>query len=336
MSFPFETGFPADRGVASRVRQSTALRAELERLQTETVTGRAADPAASLGGRTAEAQRLEAALGALEGYESAAGLMASRASAQQDALSAVRSATQTLVDQAQSAVNSGSFTGLSVAEPAARQALEATVSALNARFAGRALFAGNAGDGPALASAADITAAATTAIAGAPDAATADASVRALFDTTGGTFDTSFYVGGAGDAAAAGIAPGETARLTLKGDDDAFRAVLREMTALFSAVGGPGSAEEKRALVSDATNGLRTALDDLAEAAGTLGVTEQRIEAARTRNAAEETVLNEALTGLVGRDQFEAAGALQATEIALETLLVTTARISNLSLTRFL
>ncbi|MEL6768705.1 MAG: hypothetical protein AAFP17_16100 [Pseudomonadota bacterium] len=336
MTFPFETGFSPNASADRRGASALALRAELERLQTETVTGRAADAPVALDGRTAEAQRLEGALSALEGYGEAAALVAARAETQQAALGGIRDVVEELVSALQSAASAGSGTGLAVAAPAAENALDVLVTALNTRFAGRALFSGDAGDRSALVQPETIAAAAATAAGAAPDAEAADAAVRALFDTPGGDFDTVFYTGGTGNGPATAIAEGETVRLTLRADDPVFRNLLRETTAALSAATGSGTFEERRALVEESALGLRTALEGLARNAGALGVTEQRIETARAANATEQTQLNRALGALTGRDQFEAASTLTATEDALEALFVTTARISALTLTNFI
>ncbi|MEM7498037.1 MAG: hypothetical protein AAF371_08610 [Pseudomonadota bacterium] len=336
MTFPFETGFPPGAATDRRAATAAALRSELERLQTETVTGQAADAPTALDGRTAEAQRLGGVLTALEGYGEAAALVAARAETQQSALGGVRDVVEELVNALQSAVSSGSGTGLAVAVPAAENALDVIVTALNTRFAGRSLFTGNAGDATALASPETIAIAAGIAASGAPDATAADAAVRALFDTPGGDFETTFYTGGTGDGPATAIAPGETVRLTLRADDSVFRDVLRETTAALTAATGGGTFAERRALIEESALGLRTALEGLARRAGELGITEQRIESTRAGNAVEQAQLNRALGALTGRDQFEAASTLTATEDALETLFVTTARISALTLTNFL
>ncbi|MEL7137420.1 MAG: hypothetical protein AAFP67_00155 [Pseudomonadota bacterium] len=336
MTFPFDTGFSPNAATSRRTASALALRTELERLQTETVTGQAADAPAALSGRTAEAQRLGGALDALEGYGEAAALVAARSETQQTALGGIRNVVEELVSALQSAVSSGSGTGLAVATPAAENALDVIVTALNTRFAGRALFSGDAGDRNALVQPETILSAAGAVASGAPDAQTADAAVRALFDTPSGDFETVFYTGGAGDGPATAIAEGETVRLTLRADDPVFRDLLRETTAAIAAATGSGTFEERRDLVGESALGLRTALEGLARRAGELGVTEQRIENTRVANAAEQTQLNRALGALTGRDQFEAASALTATEDALEALYVTTARISSLSLTNFI
>ena len=50
----------------------------------------------------------------------------------------------------------------------------------------------------------------------------------------------------------------------------------------------------------------------------------------------EETLLNQAFTDLVGKDQFEAAAQLRELEANLEASYLLTSRLSNLSLLNFL
>ncbi|MEM6676839.1 MAG: hypothetical protein AAF675_03080 [Pseudomonadota bacterium] len=333
---PYETGFAPDAAAARRARSAAALRTQLETLQTETVTGQAADPATRLRGQTAEALRLGASLDAIAGYREAGELAAARAATQQTTIATVRSAVESLGSDVQSALDTAFDLGVALTEKPAENALETVVSALNTAFAGRMLFSGNAGTTPALADAETIATAVGVAAATGTTAATADAAVRALFDTPGGDFETTFYTGGTGDAPATAIAEGETVRITLRADEQVFRDILREISAIGAAVAAPGTVEERRALAEAGLEGLRNTLAPLASVAGQIGVTEARIEEVQTRSRAEETVLNDALTALVGRDQFEAASALTATEDAIEALFVTTARISNLTLTNFL
>lgn len=67
-----------------------------------------------------------------------------------------------------------------------------------------------------------------------------------------------------------------------------------------------------------------------------LGSAQARIEQARVRSQAEEARVTEAYNALTGRDELESAARMQAIEGQLETLFLTTARFSRLSLANFL
>ena len=70
--------------------------------------------------------------------------------------------------------------------------------------------------------------------------------------------------------------------------------------------------------------------------AARIGTVEAQIEAARTRNSAEETALGIFRSEIGSVDSYEAATRLEQARSQLESLYLITARVSRLSLTEFL
>ena len=76
--------------------------------------------------------------------------------------------------------------------------------------------------------------------------------------------------------------------------------------------------------------------DQLVQVQADIGTKQNRLEQARARNASQRTHLEMVENDLLGADPFKAATQLKDAEFRLEALFTTTARLSQLSLTRFL
>ena len=81
---------------------------------------------------------------------------------------------------------------------------------------------------------------------------------------------------------------------------------------------------------------MRNAIDDVVHTQGRLGTAEERIATVKARNIAEDAALGVRFNDLAGADQYRAAARLSEIEAQLETALVTTARLSRLSLANYL
>lgn len=332
------TGFPPQPRQHLMARLVAELRARADTAREEAVTGRLADPARAAGGRVAEILALEQALGETAQHREIIDLAAARAAAIQGSLGALRELAVDIATGGQTALESHLDAAHPPVSVAARQALEAAVSALNVSFGGRALFAGNAGDGNAVAGAADIMAAALPRIEAAPTAGQAYADLDVAFTAAGGLYDATVYVGGSGDAPASEVAPGERLAYAARADEPAVRALLRDLVALAAAF-DPANAipeAERRGLAERAIAGLRGNVEGLAAISARVGSAEKRLAAVGARHQAAEAGLTVAHRQLAGRDQFEAASELGGIEAQLETAYLTTARLARLSLANFL
>lgn len=331
-------GFPPQPRQHLMGRLIAELRARADTARQEAVTGRLADPAKAAGGRISEMLGLEQALAETAGYRQIIGLAQTRASAIQGTLDMLRETAVALATRGQTALDSGLGVAGGPVSVEARQALEGAVAALNVTFGGRALFAGDAGDRAALATAEAFMATALPILEAGPTAGQAHANLSLEFTGAGGLYDTTLYTGGSGDAPASEVAPGERLAYAARADEPPVRALLRDLVALAAAF-EPANAipdSEREALAQHAVAGLRNNVEALSGISARVGVAEERMAAAEARHQGAEATLTLALDRLAGRDQFEAAAAVTGLEAQLETAYLTTARLARLSFANFL
>ncbi len=331
-------GFPPQRSAAILRAQLTELQETASQRRAEAVTGRLADPTAALNGRVGAPLAIERALGDIEGYRQTIALATTRADTAQGVIDQLRQMLDDVTNQAEIARQSGSQNGLETASALAAGFLNGAVSGLNSRIAGRSLFAGDAADMPALVDAETLRAEVVSVLQAAPDAATAEADLRVAFNTPGGLFDTTLYLGGSGDAPSAEIARDERVDYQARADEQVFRDFLRGM-AVLSATYDPDVAlapADRATLLEGAIAELRNVVDPLNRIAARIGAVEGRIATVSARHTAEETALTRSYNDLTGVDSLVAATELQAIDSQLEVLFLTTARFSQLSLVNFL
>jgi flagellar hook-associated protein 3 FlgL len=146
-----------------------------------------------------------------------------------------------------------------------------------------------------------------------------------------------FYQGG-DPLSPAPIAPGETAELGTTAMDPILRDTLAAfaMAALLDHGVLAGDAVERGRLAQQAGQQLVSTEDARTTLRARIGTVEAQIEAARTRNSAEETSLGILRSDLGSVDPYEAATRLQTVQSQLESLYLVTARVSRLSLTEYL
>jgi flagellar hook-associated protein 3 FlgL len=197
------------------------------------------------------------------------------------------------------------------------------------------VFSGLATDTPPLGSAEDLLSALETAATGATTAGQVAAAVANWFADPAGY--AAFYQGGLA-LTGTPIAPGETAEATTTALDPAIRDTLAglAMAALVDRGILTGNPEEQARLVERAGQELQGSQDARVTLAARIGSLEARVEAARTRNAAEATALGVLRSEIGSVDPYEAATRLESARAQLESLYLVTARVARLSLVDFL
>lgn len=318
-------------------RLGAALRQDIQTRTQELSSGRLADRSRALGGDTGRATRLESArAAAAAGLEIARGA-ALRLEATQHALARIAEPATETRNTLLRSIQTGTAGALATAQGEAEGAFRQVVATLDTALAGRALFAGVASDGPALASADTMLDALRIQIAGAP---TAQAAVAAIADwfAPGGGFDASGYLGGpAADVPLRlpgnlSLPPGPTAAAP------AFRETLAALATAALAGDGPGAIDlrARSDMATTAAEKLGAAGDALIRLAETLGRDEARVAQAETVARSEIHALDTAITGLLEADPFETAARLEAAMTRLEALYTVAARSARLSLTGYL
>jgi flagellar hook-associated protein 3 FlgL len=316
-------------------RQGAELRAQVSRASQEVTTGRPADLAKTLRGDVSPLLAIDASLTRLQAFRTTTQDAALQTAAQQTATSRLSSLAKGITITLLGARDFQTQAQISVIAADARGRLESAVGFVNTQAADRAIFAGTATDILPLGSADDLLAALEVAAVGATTAETVATAVASWFaDPLGyGTF----YRGGA-PLSAAPIAAGETADLSATAMDPAIRDTLAgfAMAALLDRGMLEGNASERALLAQRAGQELLTTEDARITLAARIGAVEAQVEAARTRNGAEETALGILRSDIGSVDPYEAATRLEAARSQLESLYLVTARVSRLSLVEFL
>ena len=333
-----QTGFHARPSAASLTRMLGELRAQADRTQTELLTGRHADVAETLSGRTGEVAEIRLALDRLDRHGEAISLAEGRSDVMAESLRTLRHLAVDIANSAEVAMSGAIGPGTRAVSEQAAEALGLAVTALNASFGGRALFSGDRTDQVPLATADAILDAGRTALMSGVTGRTAYDALRAEYNNAAGTFETFLYTGGTGTAPRVEIGPSEIVGIDIRADDPAIRDVLRNLTALASSFEDtlPLGIEDQRDLARRAITGLREAAEDIATLEARAGATQERIGVVKARGAVETASLTLALNELTGRDQYQTGIELSAIEGTIETLFLTTARLSSLSLANYL
>jgi len=133
-------------------------------------------------------------------------------------------------------------------------------------------------------------------------------------------------------------APGETADIATTALDPTIRDTLAgfAMAALIDRGALSGNPAERANLAHAAGQKLLATEDARITLAARIGTVEAQVEAARTRNSAEETSLGILRSEIGSVDPYEAATRLETVRAQLESLYLVTARVSRLSLVEYI
>ena len=218
----------------------------------------------------------------------------------------------------------------------ANEAFASSVAALNNTIAGRAIFAGTATDGRALASAEDIMAELRMLVDGETTATGVAGLVETWFDTGGG-FEATGYLGSTKDLSGYEVADDHDVEVTVRADDTAIRDQLKGL-ALAALLDGSDITDtgELAELANTAGTALLSNDSKMVALQAEVGSAQERLENAVVRNASERSSLKMARSNIVEVDPYKVATDLQNLETQLQTIYTITARLSGLSLTNYL
>jgi flagellar hook-associated protein 3 FlgL len=317
-------------------RQNADARAQVDALVSEVGTGRKRDLAGEVRGQFMTLAALDADLTSLSAYRDSALELRGRADAMQRVLDTLGTTARETGAQFLAPLPAGEGVEQALGEDA-RDRFTMVVDQLNSSLAGRALFAGVAVDGPALANSEDMLSALETAVAGLPDAASVETAVRTWF-APGGDFETVGYLGATEVPRPQTIGAGRSATLAVTASEPSVRELLAGLAMAALSVRPPisGNAAERRELFQIAGITLMNAETEILGTRTKIGVVESAIDRADVATTAEETALRSARSDLTDVDIYEAATKLEAAQGQLELLYAITARNSRLSLVRAL
>ena len=329
-------GFGDGATAAALRRLTAAVKGEIGRAATESVSGVARDTAAHLGGDLGPLAGLQADLVRLDAWRTNISTAGFTATAMQGALAHLDTSAATYATALITAAGSAQPTEFAATIAEGEDRFEAAISALNTRLGDRSIFAGTAVQSSATASADSILDRLETLVATATGADDVEALVNGWFSDPAG-FETEAYLGG-DPLAPVPLAADETARLEVTAADPKLRGTLAglAMAALLDrgVLAGSDTARADLALrageqlIGEQTS--RTAL------AARLGTAEAAIADAGTRAEAEISATEIARAGLIAVDPYDSATRLQAAQGQLETLYAITARLSQMSLVDYL
>ncbi len=317
-------------------RQNAALKADVQRLSTEVVTGVAADVRQKTGGDLSALQAIDGSLTVLAARASATGEAASIASALQTGLARLDGLASDMSMKLLSVGNNATAMTTDQLGEEAEEAFRTAVATLNTRVGDRSIFAGTRPQQAAVLDADTILTALDTVIAGATTAADVQTAIEAWFDDPSG-YSALAYTGG-GRPASVTIATGETVALEVTADSSAIRDSLKglALAAMLNRGALSGAPSERVSLGERAGSALLQGQTARVDLGARLGRAEARIHSATISNAAEVTSLQMARKELLGTDEYETATLLKATQAQLETLYNLTVRLSQMSLTDYL
>jgi flagellar hook-associated protein 3 FlgL len=330
------TGFPDLLGFGLRNRAVSGLKARLDVVSREAVTGLQADVTKATNGRTGEAHLITKALEDIQQSGRMGALAKTRLDMTSQAISGGRSAMNGLSTRAVVALEGGGATGIKIISDEAEANLRSAMTAFGAQQGNRNLLSGAATNQSTFAGADVLLDDIRNIMQTAGNADQIEAAIETYFESPTGGFQTRIYQGSDIDAPPVNIGNGQTLDMSVRGDNKAIRDSLRGMAVIATAKDAPlGDSQFRQVFLagaSQAANGETGLIDT----EGKLGIISETLAKTQQRNQAEQISLTTAFQSLVGRDQFEAASELKQLEVALESSYIITSRLSDLSLSNYL
>jgi len=316
-------------------RQGADLRGQVQRASQEVATGKHSDIGAALRGDFSPLLAIDASLSKLAAYATNTTDAAFQTAAQQSAITGLSQLASGISTTLLAAKNFSTPAQIATLGADAKGRLATAIGLLNTQASGRAVFSGTATDTIPLGSVDDLLTALETAATGASTAGQVTAAVTTWFADPLGF--GAFYQGDT-PLSPAPIAAGESADLSTTAMDQTLRDTLAgfAMAALIDRGVLVGDTTERGRLAQQAGQQLISTEDGRTTLAARIGTVEAQIEAARSRNSAEDSALGILRSDIGSVDPYEAGTRLQTIQSQLESLYLVTARVSRLSLAEYL
>lgn len=315
-------------------RQNADLRARLETVGQETITGRRADVLQATNGQVGDAFLLEKASQDITRQQSMASLATARLDGAANSMSAIRETLINFTPDARVTFATGGSNELALMSSGASDALSQVMSSLGRRHGTRHLFSGTQSAGAPLATPDALQAAINTEISGAATGTDAITAINDYFGAGGG-FETDIYLGSTEDGPRLHVTDTQSFDPLPKADDQLFRDMMQGFAMIAGASQAATDADRDQ-LIEAGINLLDGAIDGALTAEAQVGATQQSLTRIEDGLQTEASLISAATTKLLGRDVFEAAAELQALEGQLEASYTVTGRLGSLSLANFL
>lgn len=318
-----------------QARQNATLRARLETVGQEVITGRRSDIYAATSGRVGDAFLLDQAAADLTRQQGAVNLARARLEAATISISSIREVTSGFTTDGRTALAIGQPNDLALLQERADTIISAVSGALNRRSGSRHLFAGTQSAGSPLAAIDTLKTAIDGLVTAGPDAAGTVAAIDDYFNAAGGGFETDIYQGSVEDGPRLHVSNSTSFDPIPKADDALFRSILQGF-ALVAASDQAGTDADRTALINEGLNIIDSTLDGMLAMESRLGASVQNLDRIEQGLTAEAALVASTQVSMLGRDTFDAAAELQALEGQLEASYTVTGRLGSLSLANFL
>ncbi len=319
-------------------RQGAALRLQFEQAGSEMSSGLKRDVLAATHGDSKHLFSLDRAMARIDAQAANLSLAEGRAGTTSKTLALLQKSIDQLGPRLLSAGDREDMSSSRIEAADALNHFDSAIAALNARYAGRSVFAGDAADRAATASAGQILSDLATLTAAATSGTAVAAIVDDYFNNPASGYSVTGYLGSAGDAAPVELAEGESVAVQVRADDPAIREVLRNLALASLVANGTlsSSPEEQREILRSAGGGLLAGQDEILALRANLGHIEQRISDSQAFQEAERTGLEIARNNIVASDPYLAATRFQAMQGQLQSHYLVSSRLSQLSLTSYM
>lgn len=338
------------------------LRLRLQVLTRQLGTGQRAEAPGDLAPQLPRALQLRAEAARRDTYGTAIGEALGRTQAMQQALNRLTEIAREFGEGAAMKLEPTDPQSIPLTAENARKALVEVGHLLNAQYAGEYLFAGSDFGNPPVPDPEGLPgsgfamqiAAAVGSLGGGNAAAVANATRAAAMDDSAGVTPFSAFLSDPatglseprrsvpaedGTLVPYGIPANRNAAARSGGETTGSwaRDLLRGLASLAALTPAQtASPQDFRDLAATIRNGLKSAINALADESGALGLTEARLEGLRKRHEAVQTTLQAQLSDIQEVDMAEVMSRLQATRTTLEASYAAIGRIGALSLAQFL
>lgn len=336
---------------------SQSLRSHLSRMQndllksqTEISTNRVYDRGLTLGSRTGQTISFTRDIARLEGITDSNGLVTGRLSATQNSLGQLHGVAKDFLSALTTAFSDSSVIGTAQAQATA--ALQSIDSIMNTAFNGEYLFSGINTDTRPIADFLDPASANRVAFDTAftahfgfaqTDPAASGISAGAMDTFLDTIVEPQFLGAGWSNWSSATdqvivsrIALNETVETSVSANDEPFRKLAMAAAISNDLLKGPLNSGAQNALLERAVALVSEAMAGIAGIQSDTGILENRVTAASERIALQVNVFTKNVQNLEGIDQYEVSTRISQLLSQIEVSYTLTARIQQLSLTRFL
>ncbi|MEP4195201.1 MAG: flagellin [Aliishimia sp.] len=317
--------------------RNTLLKTQIQQLNTEIVSGQAADLADHLGGSYAGLTSIERDIRIIRGYEVNISEAKQLTDVMQVRMEQISEIASDFAGDLITATASGDVTTREALAAEAKVHFSTVVDILNSQSAGRSLFSGDTVDQPALTDSDAILAELDNVLIGSNSLVDVETRINLWFADPLG-FEATAYTGSDDPIASFKMSENTSVSVDLRANSAEMKNILMSFAkASIVDSGSHGlSSDDQNLLRQTAAENMMTAQLDLVGQQAHLGLAQEQIAEWGVRTQTERIGLDYAKGALLAVDPYETATALEAAQFQLESLYTVTVRLSQLSLVNFL